>query len=44
MKRAEFNLPYDDMFTIGSFALALTAILGGVWWACTADRDESSGS
>jgi hypothetical protein len=43
MNRAEFNLPYD-MFTIVSFALALTAVLGGVWWACTADHDESSGS
>ncbi|MFL6530646.1 MAG: hypothetical protein ACJ8LI_05165 [Chthoniobacterales bacterium] len=29
-----------DMFTIASFALALSAVLGGVWWACTADRDN----
>jgi hypothetical protein len=29
-----------DMFTIASFVLALFAVLGGVWWACTADRDN----
>jgi hypothetical protein len=29
------------MFTVGSFAIALSAILGCVWWACAEDRDKT---
>jgi hypothetical protein len=29
------------MFTIGSFALAVFAVFGGVFWACRDDRDET---
>jgi hypothetical protein len=29
------------MFTIGSFALAVFVVFGGVFWACRNDRDES---
>jgi hypothetical protein len=31
------------MLTIGSFALALSAVIGCVWWACNADRDRDRG-
>jgi hypothetical protein len=40
MNRAEVNdSPF--MFTIGSFALAVFAVFGGVFWACRNDRDET---
>jgi hypothetical protein len=29
------------MFTIGSFAIAIFAVFGGVFWACRSDRDET---
>jgi len=29
------------MFTIGSFAIAVFAVFGGVLWACRSDRDET---
>jgi hypothetical protein len=29
------------MFTIGSFAIAVFAVLGCVFWACLNDRDET---
>jgi hypothetical protein len=29
------------MLTLGSFAIAVVAVLGGVWWACFKDRDET---
>jgi hypothetical protein len=29
------------MFTIGSFAIAVFAVLGGVFWACRSDRDQT---
>jgi len=29
------------MLTIGSFAIAVFAVLGGVFWACFNDRDQT---
>jgi hypothetical protein len=29
------------MLTIGSFAIAVFAVLGGVFWACFDDRDRT---
>jgi hypothetical protein len=29
------------MLTIGSFAIAIFAVLAGVFWACLNDRDQT---
>jgi hypothetical protein len=39
MKRADLNASF--MFTIGSFAIAVFAVFGGVFLACRNDRDET---
>jgi hypothetical protein len=39
MNRADLNDSF--MFTIGSFAIAIFAVFGGVFWACRTDRDET---
>jgi hypothetical protein len=39
MNRADLN--HSFMFTIGSFAIAVFAVFGGVFWACRNDRDET---
>jgi hypothetical protein len=39
MKRADLNASF--MFTIGSFAIAIFAVFGGVFLACRNDRDET---
>jgi len=40
MNRAELEKLYY-MLTIGSFAIAFFAVLGGVFWACRDDRDQT---
>jgi hypothetical protein len=30
------------MFTIGSFAIAVFAVFGGVFWTCRNDRDDQT--
>jgi hypothetical protein len=40
MNRADFIVPLP-MLTIGSFAIAIFAVLGGVFWACLNDRDRT---
>jgi hypothetical protein len=40
MNRADF-LSISFMLTIGSFAIAVFAILAGVFWACLNDRDQT---
>jgi MFS-type transporter involved in bile tolerance (Atg22 family) len=40
MNRADLNAsPF--MLTIGSFAIAVFAVLGCVFWACLNDRDQT---
>jgi hypothetical protein len=39
MNRADLKIL--SMFTIGSFAIAVFAVFGGVFWACRNDRDET---
>jgi hypothetical protein len=29
------------MLTIGSFAIAIVTVFGGVFWACLNDRDQT---
>jgi hypothetical protein len=40
MNRADVNDPF--MFTIGSFAIAVVAVFGGIFLACRSDRDKTS--
>jgi hypothetical protein len=40
MNRADFSLLFF-MLTIGSFAIAVFAVFGGVFWACRTDRDQT---
>lgn len=40
MKRAGFQ-PVYSMLTLGSFAVAVVAIFGCVWWACLNDSDQT---
>jgi hypothetical protein len=40
MNRADFNRLFF-MLTIGSFAIAVFAVLGCVFWACLNDRDQT---
>jgi MFS-type transporter involved in bile tolerance (Atg22 family) len=39
MNRADLQLAV--MLTLGSFAIAVFAVLGCVFWACLNDRDQT---
>jgi hypothetical protein len=39
MNRADLISSF--MFTLGSFAIAVFAVLAGVFWACLNDRDQT---